>query len=224
MNLPPMTQNQKLVLSFLASTAAGAVSAVIAAVVQSYTQQGLDIPVLVNVALIAFGAFFGPALYNFVPGHIQQIMQAYSDTAAMYRSTAQQTQQQHAALTQTAQALSQTVQAQAVALVQATPPAQPLQGSAQPLAPATNINWMLDKPAVQQPAPLQGASVAQVPFPPVRPVPSPQSMPVVRPPLETVNMAQTPVDVSQQQTAYQSAALPPDLHFGDSQIMPTVGQ
>lgn len=233
MNFPPLTQNQKLVLSFLASTAAGAVSAVIAAVVQTYTQQGLDVPVLVNVALIAFGAFFGPALYNFVPGHIQQILQAANDTTVMLRNNLQQSQQTHVAMAQTAQALSQTVQAQAVALVQASPPAPPLQGSAQPVntnvvqsdLPTGKVNWMLDVPpnttASVQPTPLQGQG--QYTFtPPARPVPSPQSMPVVRPPLETVNMANTPVDVSQQQTAYQSATLPPDLHFGDSQLMPTV--
>lgn len=223
MNFPPLTQNQKLILSFLASTAAGAVSAVIAAVVQTYTQQGLDVPVLVNVALIAFGAFFGPALYNFVPGHIQQILAASNDTAVMLRNNLQQSQQTHVAMAQTAQALSQTVQAQAVALVQATPPpapVQPLQGST---PPATQLNWMLDKPTAQQPAPLQG--VQQVPFPPARPVPpSPQSMPAVRPPMETVNMANTPVDVSSQQTTYQSATLPPDLHFGDTGLVPTVGQ
>jgi hypothetical protein len=226
MKLPPMTQNQKLVLSFLASTAAGAVSAVIAAVVQSYTQQGLNIPVLINVALIAFGAFFGPALANFVPPHIQQIIQAGADTQAMYRNAAQQSQQTHAALTQTVQTLAQVAQKQAVAA------AQPLQGSAQPVVspnatsgvtqlnfPANANNWMLDKPTAStsavQPPPAQ--PVQQLPFPPsalppVRPV-VPQSMPAVK-----------PVDITSQDTTYQSAVLPPDLHFGDSQIMPTVGQ
>lgn len=221
MNLPPMTQNQKLILSFLASTAAGAVSAVIAAVVQSYTQQGLNIPVLINVALIAFGAVFGPALYNFVPGHLQQIMQAYADTSAMYRNNAQQSQQAHAALTQTVQTLAQVAQKQAVQA------AQPLQGGivqtgiAQvdfPPANNTNANWMLDKPVVQQPQP-PSQGVQQLPFPPARPV-LPQSMPAVRPPMATVNMANVPVDVSQQQTGYQG--VPSDLHFGDSAFLPTV--
>src|SRR6266704_1323092 len=151
MNLPPMTQNQKLILSFLASAAGAAASAGIAAIVQAYTQQGLDIPVLINVGLLAFFAFFGPALKNYVPGHIQQILQASVDTAAMYRNAAQQSQQAHAALTQTVQTLSKVAQQQAAS------PAQPLQGSAQPAASGsvqlnfpTNTsaanNWMLDKP------------------------------------------------------------------------------
>jgi hypothetical protein len=227
MKLPPMTQNQKLILSFLASTAAGAVSAVIAAVVQSYTQQGLNIPVLINVALIAFGAFFGPALVNYVPNHIQQILAAANDTTVMLQRNLQQTQQAHAAMAQTVQTLAQVAQKQAVAAAQPVP----LQGSAQPAAsgsvqlnsPATNANWMLDKPVIQQPQPpLQG--VQQLPFPPARPVPplQPVEFPAVKPPMATVNMANTPVDVSQQQTGYQP--IPSDLHFGDSQIMPAVGQ
>jgi hypothetical protein len=220
MNFSSLTQNQKLILSFLASTAAGAVSAVIAAVVQGYTQQGLNIPVLINVALIAFGAFFGPALLNYVPGHIQQILAAANDTTVMYRNNLQQTQQAHAASTQTIQVLSQVVQKQAVAA------AQPLQGSAQPVQSVNAGNWMLDVPTANTTAvqpPLQG--VQQMPFPPARPVPplQPVEFPAVKPPMATVNMAQTPVDVSQQNTAsYQG--VPSDLHFGDSGLIPTVGQ
>lgn len=208
MHIPPLTQNQKLVLSFLASTAGAAAATGIAAIAQAYTVQGPDIPVLINVGLIAFGAFFGPALYNFVPGHVQQVLSAAVDTSEMLRNSLQQAQQTHAALTQTVQVLAQKAQqqAQAVAPVQVTP-AQPVantnvaSGSVPLNFPANSNSWMLDQPTATTTA-VQS-----------KPVPPPIKL-VVTP----------PVDIASQDTQYQSVALPPDLHFGDSGVIPSVKQ
>ncbi len=85
------TPAQQLVISGLWSLLIGAGAATISAIGLSYISIGLDLPVLINIGLVAFGAAFASSLKNYVPAHMTQICQAtedaYTEVLGSHRST-----------------------------------------------------------------------------------------------------------------------------------------
>lgn len=110
LNMPNnWTQNQKLIAAGLLSILVSVVSTTATAIVQTYTNSGLDIPVLVNVAVITFFPLLGAALLNYIPAHAIQLMQSLQDAAQQKQNALQGLQQQHNALIAVVQAQSQPV-------------------------------------------------------------------------------------------------------------------
>ena len=81
-----LTPAQQLLVNALLSILGSAVTAGMTAIYQASTQ-GLNVGVLLNVGLVTFLAFFGKSLYDFVPGHIQQTIQALQDSVEELRLT-----------------------------------------------------------------------------------------------------------------------------------------
>src|SRR5258708_9042503 len=156
LSMPNWTQNQKLVAAALLSILVSAVSTTATAVVQSYTNSGLDIPVLVNVAIVSFFPLLGAALLNYIPAHALQIMQTLQDSTQQAQQSLQGLQQQHNALiAATVQAKSQP--APQPAQIAPTPPtlvAVPTQANSGYVDPlATPITEQM--PVPQLPFPVQ---------------------------------------------------------------------
>jgi hypothetical protein len=81
MNIPTLTNNQKLVAGAVLSLAVSAGSTALTAIEQAYTaQHTLNVGVLIIVGLTTFGSVFGAALYNYVPGHAMAEIAAIRDT------------------------------------------------------------------------------------------------------------------------------------------------
>lgn len=76
------TQAQQLLLSALLSMLGSGVVAGITAGYQVSQQGNINIGVLINTGLVAFFVFFGKALYDYVPSHASQTMQALQDALA----------------------------------------------------------------------------------------------------------------------------------------------
>lgn len=92
------TQNQKLVAAGILSILVSAASTTATGIVQAYTKSGLDIPVLVNVAVVTFFPLLGAALLNYIPAHAMQLLAASEDTKTQLAQDLQGLQQQHSAL------------------------------------------------------------------------------------------------------------------------------
>ncbi len=87
-----LTQNQSTVLHGLISLILSAVSAAITAIIQKNGIIGqVDPGAIVSIGLIVFWGSFWPALLNYIPAHVQQLLAAKDDTIA-------QTEQSHNAL------------------------------------------------------------------------------------------------------------------------------
>src|SRR5437879_5113314 len=98
MNNLNWTQNQKLVAASLLSLLVSVLSTTATAIVQTYTNSGLNIPVLVNVAVVTFFPLLGAALLNYIPAHAMQLLAASEDSKAQLVQSLQGLQQQHNAL------------------------------------------------------------------------------------------------------------------------------
>lgn len=89
-NLSPTTR--LLIQSFL-SVLGSVLAGVGAATYQSYTNAGhLDMQALINVSLATFALLFGKTMYDWVPGHAQQLIQAYKDSEMQLRDALQRQQ------------------------------------------------------------------------------------------------------------------------------------
>ena len=111
LNMPNnWTQNQKLIAAGLLSILVSALSTTATGIVQAYTLSGLDIPVLVNVAVVTFFPLLAAALLNYIPAHAIQLLAASEDSKVQLAQSLQGLQQQHSALIATVQAQSQPVQ------------------------------------------------------------------------------------------------------------------
>lgn len=77
------TQTQKLVFNGIISIFLTALIAALQAIVQKSSGNGsIDVASLINTGIVVFGASFSPAMIAYVPGHIQQELQALRDTVA----------------------------------------------------------------------------------------------------------------------------------------------
>lgn len=148
--MPNWTQNQKLIAAGLLSILVSAASTTATGIVQAYTTSGLDIPVLVNVAVVTFFPLLGAALLNYIPAHAMQLLAASEDTKTQLAQDLQRLQQQHSAL------IAATVQAKSQPAPIAPPPpiAVPQQVSTGYIDPlATPITAQM--PIAQKPFPVQ---------------------------------------------------------------------
>lgn len=144
---------QQLIGKAILSAAGGAATTGITAATQYYTSNGFNVPALINVFVVASFVLFGKTLYDFVPGHIQTIIQAYQDSIGDLRNA----------------------QAANVASIQQTPVATPVSpvvihisgnGTVSSVIPDHTVNTYT--PAVSQDAQsvsLTTAQVQQIPFP-----------------------------------------------------------
>ncbi len=86
-----LTPAQQLVISGLWSLLAAAATAGLSAVVQAYTTQGINVPVLINLGMIAFGGTFIKQALDYIPQHakdmIQSVQDAYSELARQHSAT-----------------------------------------------------------------------------------------------------------------------------------------
>lgn len=90
-SLSPTT---KLLIRSLLAVLGSALSGAVYATYQSYITAGrLDIPTLWLVMLGSFAAFFGTAMYAWVPPHAQQIIQAGKENEARLYDALQRAQQ-----------------------------------------------------------------------------------------------------------------------------------
>lgn len=133
MNNVNWTQNQKLVAAGILSILVSAASTTATGIVQTYTTSGLDIPVLVNVAVVTFFPLLAAALLNYIPAHAMQLLAASEDSKAQLAQSLQGLQQQHSAL------IAATVQAKS----------QPVQPA--PLVPSPPVPAAVPQPVQQQP-------------------------------------------------------------------------
>ena len=81
-----LTSAQDILLQGVLSALASALLGALAAGIQQISVHGFDWNVVLTVIITAFAGLFGNALKNFVPGHVQQEMQAYKDTIAQLQS------------------------------------------------------------------------------------------------------------------------------------------
>ena len=90
MNLK-LTPAQQLILNGVLSLVGSAVIGAISAAYQYYDQNGqVSVALLLNFMLLTFLTLFGKSLYDYVPGHAQQLIQALEDSVEQARAAQQQ--------------------------------------------------------------------------------------------------------------------------------------
>src|SRR6266487_5009137 len=95
-----LTPAQQLVLGGVLALVASAASGALSAFVQNYDSGKIDIQSCLLIALGMFGTTFGASLYNYVPTHFTQLLQAKDDVFA-------QLQQNHTQLLSAHQTLQE---------------------------------------------------------------------------------------------------------------------
>jgi hypothetical protein len=86
-----LTPAQQLIINGIISLLATAIVGAVSATYQYYDQNGLvNLGVLLNFMLLTFIVLFGKSLYDYVPGHAQQLIQALQDSEQQAQTALQQ--------------------------------------------------------------------------------------------------------------------------------------
>ena len=165
-----LTPAQQLILYALVSLAGTALVGAISATYQYYDQHGLNIGELINFMLLTFIVLFGKALHDYVPGHVQDVIKAWQDTAAQAQDALRQAfdhidylqQQQEPQPLQASLVVPQSQQGPLVVIHAAAPITTPVSQTAdtQPSA-ALPADPLADPPALAHvTGPLPGTSIS----------------------------------------------------------------
>jgi hypothetical protein len=88
-----LSPSSQLVVSALISLLGTAIVTTCAAVYQNYTQAGrLDVGSLINYAIVTFSVLISKALYDYVPAHAVQLIQAGQDAQVAMQDSLQRAQ------------------------------------------------------------------------------------------------------------------------------------